>query len=421
MDLKPEWFYVLNHRAIAEAAIALAIDGGPVDTYTVSQRLHFPESTKVVSDCANSMAGGFDWWADILKGYATVRAILKTSTEMAATCYDPLAAENADEILDHFEQAALGIREEAHSKGCNASDLKTCLLEVIEEWRIAADQQKPRGLETGFGKLDAILGGMKPQELFIVAARPSVGKTSLAMNIADYLAVDNSVPVGVFSLEMSTKELIARLTCSRSEVDLGVMNAGRGTGHELSNITGQMDKIRKSPLYIVDKGGLSLPRLVSASRRLLQRHKIEFLIVDYLGLISSGVKGQTRYEATSTVSNGLKLIAKELDIPVLALCQLNRSPEKDGRAPNLHDLRDSGAIEQDADAVILLHRHPQDRKPNETPKPITVDCIVAKHRNGATGYVELQFSPHFTKFSESTGIPQDAGIKPRKDSYGDEC
>lgn len=182
-----------------------------------------------------------------------------------------------------------------------------------------------------------------------------------------------------------------------------------------------MDKIRKSPLHIVDKGGLSLPRLTSAARRLLQRHKIKLLIVDYLGLINSGVKGQTRYEATSSVSNGLKLIAKELDIPVLALCQLNRSPEKDGRAPNLHDLRDSGAIEQDADAVILLHRQLKDQHNGTTRACLPVDCIVAKHRNGATGHVEMFFTPNFTKFSESTRIPQDAGIKPRKDSYGDEC
>lgn len=415
-DLKPEWFYSLNHRSIAEVAISLSLNGGPVDAHTITQQLQFPEAARVVSECADAMAGSFDWWAEILTGYATVRKIIAVASGMVQACYDPMAAENAAELLDKFEREALAIRHEANDNGCNASDLKKSVLEVIAEWEEAAQLQKPRGLETGFGKLDSILGGMKPQELIILAARPSIGKTSFAMNVADYVAVGQGIPVGVFSLEMSTKELVARLTCSRAAVDLGAMNSGRGTERELARVFGETSRVGKAPLFIADKGGISLPRLTSASRRFVQRHKIQLLIVDYLGLVGSGIKSQTRYEATSSVSNGLKLIAKELDIPVIALCQLNRASEKDGRAPNLHDLRDSGAIEQDADVVILLHRQLKDQQGDD--KPLTVDCIVAKHRNGPTGHTEMLFTPRYTKFTESTGIPQDAGIKPRKDSYG---
>lgn len=395
-ELRPEWFYDLRHRTAAEALLELAANSKPIDGATLYQRLNsggMVEASELTNQCQDAAPSpsAFGYWRSILQEQLALRRIIQTAQGAITGAED--GSEKPFELLDQFEHDVLAIRSSITNEANGEADVKQIIGELIDDYEQAHQHGAPRGLATGFYDIDRMFGGMKPGQLVIIAARPAVGKTSLALNIAERVAIDRGESVGFFSLEMSAKELIHRLACSRARVDGCVLNEGRPTQQDLTAVATAQAQIRKAPIHICDRGGMTLAQLTANARRMVQSSKIKLLIVDYLGLLRSGEKGRSRYEETTLVSNGLKLLAKELQLPVIALAQLNRDADKENRAPRLSDLRDSGAIEQDADVVALLHAD-EDQIGNL--KQISV--IIAKQRSGRTGAVKLSFHSQFTRF-----------------------
>jgi replicative DNA helicase len=399
-ELREEWFYDLRNRRIADAIMAMVAQGHPVNVQTLYHRFKgagLVEETGGLSylaglpDAAPS-AGNFDYWRAVLRDKAVQRRVIHTAQQAMTSVFEG-RAENITAFLASYERDVLAIGRTLSGNNSDEVDIRRVLEELSTEYDQAAQEGKPPGLQTGFHDLDRLIGGMKPQQLIVVAARPSVGKSSLALNIADNLALGENQAVGFFSLEMSAKELLHRLACSRAAVDPARLNEGKATGKECKRLADVHARLLKAPLHLCEQGGLTLAQLTAQARRMVERHGIKLVIVDYLGLLRSGEKGRSRYEETTLVSNGLKMLAKELQLPVLALAQLNRDTERENRPPRLSDLRDSGAIEQDADLVWLLHRDG-----DQTGDSQVVSVIVAKQRNGATGSVKLLFRRALTRF-----------------------
>lgn len=390
-DLNPEWFHDLRLREVAVALQAMNAARKPIDLATTAHEMRGTEGIMpLLAECQDACHSPANWpyWREELVEALTLRSILRTAQK---AIYEAEHGESGPgEMLDQFERDALAIRQQLSNDG-EEKTLGTALGELITAYESGAS----RGLMTGFRDLDRILGGLKPQQLVILAARPSVGKTALALNIADHLA-GQGVPVGFFSLEMASRELAERLMCARARIDSSAFRSGSPNQRELQAFVGTAAALSKAPLYISDKGGLTMAQLASRARRMVQRHGIKLLAVDYLGLLRSGEKSRNRYEETSLISQGLKALAKELNLPVLALAQLNRDSEREDREPRLSDLRDSGSIEQDADIVALLHRG---RPMACDPQPVRL--IVAKHRAGRTGIVDLVFGREFTLFENA--------------------
>ena len=402
-DLHVELFQDLRHRIIATALLDMVAKGAPVDVLTLVPKLTAMGELERVGGLAEVTSlpfatpshANFSHWRNILQDLAKLRKAITVASDTIAAARETGA--DADTVLERFEHDALAIRQT--SAGSGEVDIKATLRDVISDMEEAhASGGRIRGIATGFHALDQLTGGLQPGEVFIIAARPSVGKTSLAMNIAEHVAVASKVPVGVFSMEMSAKELVRRMVCSLARVNSGDVKKGNLTASDFARMATATGKIGKAPLHIDDRGGLTVGQVGSSARRMVQRHGIKLLIVDYLGLMSGGQKRSSRYEDTTAISIGMKALAKELGIPLIVLAQLNRASEQESRAPRMSDLRDSGGVEQDADIVGLLHR--DDREDGDTQ---TVNLIIAKQRNGAVGKIELQFHRQFTRF-ESTSM-----------------
>ena len=400
-ELRPEWFYNLCYGKAATALLALACEGKPIDPITLTQRLTakgLSEANTLVNECVEGChsSANFAYWRGILSEKLILRSIVRTAQETLERVFCPDITAHPEELLSDFERDVLSIRQQCEGHGGFETDIRSTLRELQTDYEEAASKGKPRGLATGFCDLDKIIGGLKPQQLLVIAARPSGCKTSLASAIADRVSVDGRKPVGFFSLEMSTKELLHRLGCSRAGVDGSRLNDGSASKEEVRAVAVAHTKILGAPLRICDRGGLTVAQLAAYSRRMIQQDGIQLLIVDYLGLLRGGEKNRSRYEETTLVSNALKTLAKDLNVPVIALAQLNRDNEREGRAPRLSDLRDSGSIEQDADIVALLHRDE-----NQTGEVWRVEVHIAKHRFGPTGKVDLIFRRHLTRFENA--------------------
>jgi len=401
-ELHREWFYDVRNQAVAEGLIALNSEAARADEKTTVERLKsmgngWDGVEAYVSElpgCAPT-ALNFDYWCELLNEFAARRAVIRVATDYAAKAFE--RAEDITELLDGFERDVLAIRQTKGADECSVKDLLRACVDDLEE--AFQNKGKLRGIPSGFHDLDRITSGFRPGQLLVIAARPSMGKTSLAMNIAEHVAIDAKLPVGVFTLEMSGQELMFRLLCSRSRVDMSAATRGELTERDSQKIAFVSSQINGRPLHIVDPGRITISQLRAKGRRLVQQHGIQLLIVDYLQLVRSGEKRAENQTAEITlVSNGLKATARELNIPLLALAQLNRESEKDGRKPRLSDLRDSGAIEQDADLVGLLHRPDGAGGDSQV-----VNLIIAKHRNGQTGEIELIFHRRWTRFDSTTG------------------
>jgi replicative DNA helicase len=267
------------------------------------------------------------------------------------------------------------------------------------------------GISTGFQDLDKMTTGLHGGEMVVIAARPSVGKTSLAMNIAEHVAIDLRLPVGVFSLEMSAASLVLRTLCSRSRVNLRNVREGFLAERDFPKLTGAAGKLAGAPLFIDDTSGLSILQLRAGARRMHQQHQVKLFVIDYLQLLhSTSARAENRQQEIADISAGLKGLAKELDVPVIVLSQLNREPEKRerGAEPRLSDLRESGSIEQDADLVCLLYK-PGKGDDDETgsqadDEALPVNLLIAKQRNGPTGEVRLTFLKPYTRFESSAKV-----------------
>ena len=391
--LRPEWFYLKAHRAIFRAVQGLQESGRPIDVGFVAQALPGGPTADwcaAINHCMDACHSPHNWnyWAEDLNRCAGLRRLIAEGT---ATALD--ASESGAEPKALARRMADGAALVQAMGTPTAGDATTAavLQSIIKRWEDNYAGKKPTYEPTGFRDLDGIVGGFEPRQFWILAARPSVGKTSLALNMATNLAVDRGVSVGFLSLEMGKRELLTRAILSIARQDFQQSRqAGERDFHAQADAVG---RISQAPLFI-DDAPTSLADINAAVAKLVKEHSVRVVVVDYLGLVTLDQPTKSLYERVSIVSGGLKRIAKQHDVALLALCQLNRESEKSGRVPRISDIRESGNIEQDADVILLL-------SPNDNG---TVRAEVGKNRNGPTGFFSLVFLREITRFESASKI-----------------
>lgn len=423
-QLTPDAFYVPAHRTVYETLLEMAGEGGVIDVLTVTERLQALGRLEAVGGAsaldrlidATPTAAHAEYYVDIVRQKHLLRSIISCARNTEQSCYD--TAETADELLSRAEQAFLNITEGQHGSMVAWSDAVKTTMDHIE--RILSMHRGLTGVSTGFLNLDRKLQGLRNGEMIVLAARPSMGKTSLAMNIVENIALGKGDPdrqphaVGIFSLEMSYEALVMRMLCSHASVrgfDLTSGMVASGPAH--AKLTTAASVLMKAPIYLDDTGGLDILELRARARRMKKRHHVDLIVVDYLQLLHSReFARQGRQIEVSDVSGNLKSMAKELKVPVLVLSQLSRAPDQRDKLgkPKLSDLRDSGAIEQDADVVCMLRRPVKYEDDPEHEDSTLAIVEVAKHRNGPTGEVRLNFEDEYTRFTDRTeGVDDAAG------------
>jgi replicative DNA helicase len=428
--LKSESFYKEEHQKIFKVIQHLVANEKPVDLLMVTQELKNRQEldevggpiyiTQLTSRVAS--AAHIEFHARIIAQKYIQRELIRISSEIQVKSYDD--SMELDDLIDYAESSLFKVTEGNISK--ESQPIKPLLREAIE--RIEENAKKPDGLSgiaSGFTKLDKITSGWQNTDLMIVAARPAMGKTAFVLSMARNMAVLKNVPVAVFSLEMSSLQLVNRLISAETELGSEKIKSGRLEDWEWELFNRRIKNLENAPLYIDDTPALSVFEFRAKCRRLKMQYDIGIVIVDYLQLMTAGsdVKGN-REQEVSTISRNLKAIAKEINVPIIALSQLNRSVEsRDGKRPQLSDLRESGAIEQDADMVMFIHRPEyygitQDADGNSLLG--VAEIIIAKHRNGSVGDVQLAFKASLAKFSDieevSMGTMPDDLVEGKKES-----
>jgi len=412
-NLMPSDFYKDSHKEIYEAIKDLYANQDPIDIITVSNRLE--EKKKLVqaggraylAQLSNTVAtsGNIVYYANIIQRKATLRRLQQAAAEISASSFDE--EREIDEILDETEKKIFGVsRKYLKNAFLPIDDLLAAAFDRIDE--LHRHSGKLRGLPTGFNDLDAMLAGLQKSDLVILAARPSVGKTSFALDIARQAAIRSKEGVGIFSLEMIKEQLVDRMLCAQANVNLWKMRTGNLSDKEDNNdfarIGEAMGKLAEAPIYIDDSGSLSIMEIRAKTRRLQMEKGLGLVVIDYLQLMEGrGKYGDNRVQEIAEISRGLKSIARELNIPILALAQLSRAVELTHPAiPKLSHLRDSGSIEQDADVVMFIYRKAADRgyNPNDLPldERYKAEIHIAKHRNGPTGKIDLFFDENTASF-----------------------
>lgn len=403
-------FYDLRHRTLYEVLVEMFDRREAVDTLTVLQRLKDKQLLDAVGGAAYvsalpdavPSAANWEYYADIVREKFILRRIISTCSEAISRVYEYEG--DAEALLDEVECAVLRVTEALDVSGARPMQpLVQSAVRLIEQMQTRTGGLT--GLPTGFKELDQLTHGLQPGEMIVIAARPSMGKTSLAMNIAEHVAVDHHVPVAVFSLEMTAEALALRMVCSRAAIDLHALRRGFLKRERVQDLTAAADALAKAPLFIDDSAGLSILQLRAKARRLFQQHGIKLFVIDYLQLLHSTARRvENRQQEIADISSGIKALAKELNVPVLVLSQLNREIEKDkSRKPRLSDLRESGAIEQDADLVGLLYRPSgSDDDDSADVDALPINLLIAKQRNGPTGEVPLTFFRKHTRFEDGT-------------------
>ena len=395
-------FYKPSHSVIYEVLIHLYDHNLPVDVVQITQRLKDLNQLENIGGIdyivmlAESVpsAASATFYARIVRDKATLRRLIDSAGRILHNAYT--TADPVDEQLDLAEQAIFALAESKISS--EASTIQELLDETYKKLE-QHDGEMISGLETGFARLDELTSGLHKGELAIVAARPSMGKTAFAMNIAEHIAVELKQPVAVFSLEMSKQQLAQRLLCSRSKVDSQRLRRNMLQKDDWFQLQRACGELADAPLYIDDSPGLSLLSLRAKARRLCARYHIKAIFIDYLQLMS-GPKSDSREQEVSAISRGIKALARELSVPVVCLSQLNRGPEnREGHRPRMSDLRESGSIEQDADVVLMLHREDYyHRGETDHTDDNQAEVIIAKQRNGPTDVVKLYFDSATTRF-----------------------
>jgi replicative DNA helicase len=402
--LQPDDFYRPSHALIYETILEMYGAGDVVDSITLTNALstrgHLDQvgGRAVVHTLASTVpaAANAKHYAQIVRDTATHRSLIRAGTEIAELGYEHVG--EPQELVDKAEQIVFGIADKRISHDFAA--LNALLVESFE--RLGALQESGSditGAASGFRELDRITAGFQPSNLVILAARPSMGKTSLALNMAAHLGVQANVPVAIFSLEMSQGEVTQRLMCAEAKVDSKRLQTGRLDDADWVKLTNACDKLSKAPIFIDDTAGVTPIEIKAKTRRLQSKlgGALGLVIVDYLQLMGGQAKVENRVQEISQISRALKLIARDLNVPVVALSQLSRAVEQRGdKRPQLSDLRESGSIEQDADLVMFIYRDEYYDKASEAQG--TAELIVAKHRNGPLGTVELAYLSRYTKF-----------------------
>jgi len=409
-----EAFYDLRHRTIYEMLVEMYDAKEPIDLITLPQQLKnrsqldavggLPYLTSLIDSVPS--AANLGYYLEIVLEKHILRRVIATCTEIVAGVYEHEG--EVDTLLDTVERDVLQIVEERVDTGSKPiKELVHKAITTIEQ--LHARQGMLTGIATGFADLDKMTSGLQPGDMIVVAARPSMGKTSFAMNIVEHVALDERLPVGVFSLEMTAESLALRVLCSRARVNLRNIREGFLAERDFPKLTGAAGKLAAAPMFIDDSSGLSVLQLRARARRMHQQHGIKLFVIDYLQLLHSTSRrsADNRQQEIAEISSGIKALAKELQVPVIILSQLNRELEKDkSRKPRLSDLRESGAIEQDADLVGLLYKpsnDDEDGAPVET-DAVPVNLLIAKQRNGPTGDVNLTFLKGFTRFESAAKV-----------------
>jgi replicative DNA helicase len=402
--LRPEDFYIRAHQLVFRAMIALSERGSQIDYLLVSEELRregvleqtggvpfLSELTYGLPHFTNVAA-----YAKVVKGKSLMRQLVKVANKVTSE-----ALEEEDEpeiILDHAEQMIFALADERTRQGfAHIKPVADQLLEKVQE--MAGRSAMLTGLTSGFTELDQMTSGLQPSDLIIVAARPSMGKTSLCLTLAQNAAIQAGAVVGVFSLEMSKESLVMRMLCSEGRVDAHRFRSGYLSRDEWARLAGALGTLADARIFIDDTPGISVLEMRAKARRLAAEQKrLDLIVVDYLQLMSgSSRRVESRQQEVSQISRELKALAKELNVPLVALSQLSRAPEsRSDHKPQLSDLRESGSIEQDADLVAFIFREEQYNRTEENAG--IAELIIAKQRNGPTGTVKLAFLKEFTRF-----------------------
>jgi len=392
-------FYQADHQIIYDVLVKLYEQNRPIDAVILREELSKRQLLEEVGGVAylaqilNSVpsAAHGAHYATIVREKALLRQLIAASNDVLRDAYAP--HEQADLVLDRAEKK---IFEIAQKKVGNAMvELQEVLYEVFE----MIENRGQRGVPTGFFELDDMLNGLQKGEMVIIAARPSMGKTAMAMNIVEHIAADERQPCAVFSLEMSKQQLAQRMLCSRAEIDAHKLRKGLLNSEEYTKLANVVGELAKAPIWVDDSPGLTPLELRAKARRLKLQHDVKCIMLDYMQLMDNPGP-ESRQQQISEISRGIKAVARELNVPVIALSQLNRQSEgRDGHRPRMSDLRESGSIEQDADVIMLLHREDYYRmsEPDFQPDNIA-EVIIAKQRNGPTGTVKLTFLNKATRF-----------------------
>ncbi|HIK36527.1 MAG: replicative DNA helicase [Geminocystis sp.] len=403
VDLLPSAaFYVPAHRHIYEAAVQLYFKGQPIDVITVSTWLKDHNlldkvggTPKIVSLLERTVSSAnIELYVPLLVDKYVRRQLINVGKEIGELAYD--TTKDLDSVLDEAEQKLFNLTQTRVQKGL--LPLSETIVETFTEIQSFQDKIALPGIPTHFYDLDAMTGGLQRSDLIIIAARPSMGKTSFALNIALNVAQKQHLPVAIFSLEMSREQLVMRLLSSEAKIESNRIRSGRITEQEMEELMRAVGVLSELPIYIDDTGNLTVMQMRSEVRRLQAEKKGELglVLLDYLQLMQ-GSNSENRVQELSRITRALKSLAREVNVPVIALSQLSRAVEqRTNKRPMLSDLRESGAIEQDADLVLMLYRdeyyHP------DTPDRGIAEVIIAKHRNGPTGQIKLLFHPEYTRF-----------------------
>jgi len=409
-QITSESFYVQWHRVLFEQLVSMQNEGRPVDLLTVSQRLRDLALLDQVGGNAyieklidaTPTSAHAEYYIDIVRQKHLLRAIIDRSREAIDACYS--GEDDADLILDQAEQSLFDIANVQRATVIPWSDAIKESMETIE--KIIQEKREITGLSTGFVDLDKMTKGLQASDMIIIAARPSMGKTSLAMNIAENVALGSTwdrTPrsVAIFSLEMSREQLVKRMLCSRAGVSSHKLSGGYISGELHSQLVQAADSLSSAQIFVDDSAGLSAIEVRARARRLKRKHKIELIVIDYLQMMNyPQFAKEGRQREVAAISSSMKAMAKELKLPVVVLSQLSRAPETRDKlaVPKLSDLRDSGSIEQDADVVCMLRRpckYPEDEEFHD--KTLAI-LDLAKQRNGPTGEVRLNFIDELTRF-----------------------
>lgn len=399
-------FYKDDHNKIYEAMVELYEKREPIDVLSLSNRLEEKGQLEKIggssylTSLVNTIPSSSNivHYAKVVQKKSTLRKLIEAASRIVEMGYNE--SEDVEKILDEAEQKLFGVSQKYIKQ--DFVPIKSILESAFNRIdELHKGDHQLRGVPTGFPDLDNILAGLQKSDLVILAARPSIGKTTLALDLARQIAVQQKVPVGIFSLEMSSDQLIDRMLAAESGVDLWRLRTGRlksGDGDDdFQRIGEAMGILSEAPIFIDDAGSANVMEMRTMARRLQAEHNVGVIIIDYLQLMEGRSGGDNRVNEISEISRSLKQLARELNVPIIALSQLSRAVEsRSPQVPKLSDLRESGSIEQDADVVLMLYR--EDREKPDTPNKNIVEVIVAKHRNGPVGKISLYFNENSTTF-----------------------
>ena len=401
--LKPEDFYREDNREIYSAMMDIYSIGKEIDMITVTEQLRLRGTLERVGGTQNlatlidnvPTTSNIENYVKIVEEKSTLRNLIRVANDIIKTGYSQ--TEELDSIIEQSEKGIFDLVQNRNSKGY--ASMKEILVDAFDSIeKMYQNKSRLSGIESGFIDLDEKISGLNNSDLIIVAARPAMGKSAFVLNIASFVAMHDKVPVMIFSLEMSKEQLVKRILSSESEIDSMKLNNANLDSDEWLKLGEASGRLSDIPIYIDDTPALSSSEIRAKCRKAKLEKNVGLIIIDYLQLMESRTNNASRQQEISEISRSLKILAKELDVPVIALSQLSRATEsRADHRPMLSDLRESGSIEQDADIVMFLHR--EDYYDKETEKKNIAEVIIAKNRNGETGTVELAWMGKYTKFA----------------------